>query len=337
VQLARSPQYVIRSNRSELRDIQATIRGRLDAVATEMRRIVTADAPLVAPISAHLLAMQGKMLRPTLVLLASDVSDRSEPQATRVAAVVELIHLATLVHDDAVDHSVLRRGMATLNAAFSHQISVIAGDFVYARALTDLVDLGEIEPIEVLTRASAEMSIGELRQLATAAALAFSEDDYILLISAKTASLMSAACEVGALAGANEHRRALAEFGRALGMAFQIVDDMIDFTEEESTTGKPAGLDLREHKVTLPLIAALPDMPRGARADVESLFATSAPSDDQVARVTAIVRESGGLEYARARARSYATVAEAALDSIPDSAAVIALQQLVAYVLDRHA
>ena len=302
-----------------------------------MRRIVLADAPLVARIGAHLLSMQGKMLRPTLVILSSEVSDRSEPSATRLAAVVELIHLATLVHDDAVDHSVLRRGVPTVNALFSQQISVIAGDFIYARALTELVDLGELEPIAVLTRASAEMSVGELRQLATVDALAFSEHDYIVLIDAKTASLMAAACEVGALAGACEHRRALADFGHSLGMAFQIVDDLIDFTEEASTTGKPAGLDLREHKVTLPLIAALGDMSRAARREVESLFSTAAPDDDQVGRVTTIVRESGGLAYARTRAASYAARAEEALDGLPETAAVTSLQHIVGYVLDRHA
>lgn len=321
----------------ELRDIQAAIRTRLDEVASDMRRIVRADAPLVARIGAHLMSMQGKLLRPTLVLLASDVEDQSEPQATRLAAVVELIHLATLVHDDAVDHSVLRRGVPTVNALFSQQISVIAGDFVYARALTELVDLGELEPIEVLTRASAEMSMGELRQLATVDALAFSEQDYIVLIDAKTASLMGAACEVGALAGAIEHRRALASFGHSLGMTFQIVDDLIDFTEDESTTGKPAGLDLREHKVTLPLVAALSEATPAARREVESLFATAAPDDDQVARVTSIVRESGGLDYARRRAASYAERAEEALDGLPGTAAVSSLQHIVGYVLDRHA
>jgi octaprenyl-diphosphate synthase len=321
----------------ELRDIQAAIRTRLDDVAGEMRRIVSVDAPLVARIGAHLMSMKGKMLRPTLVLLASDVEERSEPEATRLAAVVELIHLATLVHDDAVDHSVLRRGVATVNALFSQQISVIAGDFIYARALTELVDLGELEPIEVLTRASAEMSIGELRQLATVDALAFSENDYIVLITAKTASLMAAACEVGSLAGATDHRRALASFGHSLGMAFQIIDDLIDFTEEESTTGKPAGLDLREHKVTLPLIAALDEMSRAGRREVESLFSTAAPDDDQVGRVTTIVRESGGLDYARSRAVAYAERAAEALEGLPETAAVGSLRHIVGYVLDRHA
>lgn len=320
-----------------LREIQAPIRRDLEQVADDMRRIVLADAPLVARVGAHLMSMKGKMLRPTLVLLSSAADGRPEPRATSFAAVVELIHLATLVHDDAVDHSLLRRGLPTVNAVFSHQVSVIAGDFIYARALNELVSLGDIDPIAILTRASAEMSVGELSQLGTTDPLRFDEDDYTRLIGAKTASLMAAACEVGAVAGAVRHRHALRAFGHALGMAFQIVDDVIDFTEDASTAGKPTGLDLREHKVTLPLIAALQRMPKADRREVDALFESESPADEQIARVTAIVHEHGGIEYARARAGGYAEQAEESLDPLPRSGAAAALARLVGYVMERHA
>lgn len=320
-----------------LRDIQAPFRRRLDDVASEMRGIVVADAPLVARVAAHVLSMKGKMLRPTLVLLASETDATPEPRAVTLAAIVELIHIATLVHDDAVDHSVLRRGMATVNSVFSHQISVIAGDFIYARALTRLVALGDLEPIGILTRVSAEMSTGELRQLGVTDPLEFSEADYTALIAGKTASLLSAACEVGAIAGASRHRGVLRDFGHALGMAFQIVDDMIDYTEDSSTTGKPAGLDLRERKVTLPLIAALHRMPASARLEVAALFAADAPSDAQVERVATLVEDSGGLEYAQERALEYADRADEALASLPDGNAVRALSRVVRYVVERRA
>jgi octaprenyl-diphosphate synthase len=322
---------------AELRDIQAPFRSGLDRVVSEMKRIVLADAPLVARVGAHLMSMRGKMLRPTLVLLASETDGSSEPRAVRLAAVVELIHLATLVHDDAVDHSILRRGMPTVNALFSHQISVIAGDFIYARSLTELVSLGDLEPIEILTRVSAEMSVGELRQLGVTNPLRFSEADYTQLISAKTASLMSAACEVGALAGAVRHREALRSFGRSLGMVFQIVDDLLDFTEDSETTGKPSGLDLRERKVTLPLIAALRQMPSSDRREVEMLFDSETPGDEQIAAVTELVREHGGLDYARARAAEYALAAEESVADLPESRASDALVRVVRYVTERHA
>jgi octaprenyl-diphosphate synthase len=320
-----------------LREIQAPIRQKLDQVADEMRRIVLADAPLVARVAAHLMSMKGKMLRPTLVLLSSSVGNRPAPRAAALAAVVELIHLATLVHDDAVDHSLLRRGLPTVNAVFSHQVSVIAGDFVYARALQELVSLGDLEPIAILTRASAEMSVGELRQLGATQPLRFDEDEYTRLIGAKTASLMAAACEVGAVAGAVRYRELLRDFGHSLGMAFQIVDDVIDFTEDAATAGKPTGLDLREHKVTLPLIAALRRMSAADRKQVEALFASDSPSDEQIARVTAIVHEAGGIEYARDRASSYADQAEASLDRLPPGSAAAGLARLVGYVMERRA
>jgi octaprenyl-diphosphate synthase len=319
-----------------LREIQAPLRDGLDRVVADMRRIVLADAPLVARVSGHLMSMRGKMLRPTLVLLASRIDDDPEPRAVRLAAVVELIHLATLVHDDAVDHSVLRRGLPTVNALFSHQVSVIAGDFIYARALTELVSLGDLEPIEILTRVSAEMSVGELRQLGVTHPLRFSEEDYTVLIGAKTASLMSAACEVGALAGAARYRETVRRFGRSLGMVFQVVDDLLDFTGNSATTGKPAGLDLREKKVTLPLIAAFRRMPSSARKEVEMLFRSESPGDDQIAAVTGLVREHGGIDYARSRAAEYAQQAEDALNDLPENSAALALGRVVRYVTERH-
>ena len=235
-----------------------------------MWRIVATDNPLVTDVNAHLLLAKGKMVRPTLLLLSSNVDGTPEPRATALAAVAELIHLATLVHDDAVDHSVLRRGRPTINALFSHQVSVIMGDFLYSRALSELVRLGDMEPLAVFTGASNALTLGEMRQLGALDALAFSEQDYDTLIESKTASLFAAACEVGALCGAQRHRKALTTFGQRLGMAFQVADDLLDYTEAQETTGKPTGLDLREHKVTLPLIFALRTMSPAARRRVDA-------------------------------------------------------------------
>jgi len=325
------------SEKDTLRRIQASVRQGLDAVTDEMASSVLSDAPLLAQMGQHLMAMRGKMFRPTLVLLCSSVENRSEDQAVKLAAAVELIHLATLVHDDAVDHSVLRRGMPTLNSLFTHQISVIMGDFLYSIALTKLVQLGDIEALRALTRASTEMTIGEMRQLAVNDSLAFSEDDYYALIRSKTASLMSAACEVGSLAGARAHREALMRYGDALGMAFQIADDLIDYTEAQETTGKPTGLDLKEHKVTLPLIAALRVMTAAERARVNDLFANEVPGDDEVADVIRIVTVNGGLEYAREKGAIFADEARRALADLPETVARQALFESISYVMERHA
>lgn len=319
-----------------LREIQEPVAHALSRVSDEMWRIVSITGDVFSGVNQHLMLMKGKMLRPTLLLLASECEQAPEERATAYAAVLELIHLATLVHDDAVDHSALRRGMPTINALFTHQVSVIAGDFLYSRAVQELVRLGDMEPLRVLAKASNELTLGEMRQLSALDALAFSEQDYEFLIRAKTSALFGAACEVGALCGSSEYREPLRLYGERLGMAFQVADDLLDYTANEQTTGKPVGLDLREHKVTLPLIHALRGLPAAPRAAVEDLFRAPEPSDEQIARVVEIVTDAGGLEYAQRRGEDFALQAEAAISVLPDSAARTALFDAVAYVMARR-
>jgi octaprenyl-diphosphate synthase len=319
-----------------LAELQHRLRPRLDQVQHELRRIVEADFGLISEVNAHLFQMQGKMFRPTLLLLAEEAVGGREQRATLLAAVTELIHLATLVHDDSVDHSVLRRGMPTINSLFSHQVSVIMGDYLYSRAVIELVRLDDLEPLRVLSRITNDMTVGEMRQLLAHDPLEFSEEQYDLLIRAKTASLVSGACEIGALRAGGAERAALRRFGEALGMAFQIVDDLLDYTEDASVTGKPSGSDLREHKVTLPLIAALPRMDDTERDSVARLLHSPEPSDDQIAEVVAAVSRSGGLEYARERALRLAQAAETELDLLPPSTARDALRASITYVIDRR-
>jgi octaprenyl-diphosphate synthase len=318
-----------------LADLQRPVRARLERVPQELRRIVEADFGLIAQVNSHLFQSQGKMFRPTLLLLADEATGARDPRVTTIAAVVELIHLATLVHDDSVDHSVLRRGMPTINSLFSHQVSVIMGDYLYSRAVIELVRLDDLEPLRVLSRVTNEMTVGEMRQLLAHEPLEFSEDAYDLLIQAKTASLLSGACEVGALHAPPEERAALRRFGEALGMAFQIVDDLLDYVGDSSVTGKPTGSDLREHKVTLPLIAALPRMGKGEQRQVAGLMETAEPTDRQIAEIIAAVGEAGGLEYARDRAQRLAQQADGELDALAPSRARDALRASITYVVDR--
>jgi len=319
-----------------LREIQAPVRERLERVPDEMWRIVQADVAIVEAANAHLRGMRGKLFRPTLLLLASSVEDAPEPRAVPLAAVAELVHLTSVVHDDSVDHSVLRRGQPTINALFSHQVAVLMGDFLFSKAIAELVRLGDMEPLRVFTQASNEMTVGELRQLASFDALSFTEQDYYTLIRAKTASLVGAACEMGALAGAPRFRANMRRFGERLGMAFQVADDLLDYTEQEAVTGKPSGNDLKEHKVTLPLIAGLPRMSRAARARVEALFADPTPGDAAIAEVVGIVGESGGLEFARRKGEQFAQEAEEALADLPQSDVKQSLADALAYVMDRR-
>jgi octaprenyl-diphosphate synthase len=321
---------------SALRDIQAPVRDGLEDVVHEMQRIVTHELPLIQQVAGHLLQMRGKMFRPTLALLSANAVGTPETRVLRLAAVVELMHLATLVHDDSIDHSVLRRGLPTINSLFSHEVSVIMGDFLYSRALTALVRMEDLEIIRIVTDVANELTIGEMRQLGAVDALDFSEQQYYDLIRAKTASLIAAACESGALCGAPAFRQALARYGDRLGMAFQIADDILDYTEDQSVTGKPSGLDLREHKVTLPLIAALPRASAAARKRIEELFAVESPDDEILADVVAIVHETGGIEYARQRGEALAHDAEQALRVLPESVVRNSLTDAIAYVMERR-
>ena len=321
---------------ASLQAIQLPIRDKLDEVSKAMAVIVASDLPLVGQVSAHLLTMRGKLFRPTLLLLSSQVEERPKKQAVTLAAALELIHLATLVHDDAVDHSALRRGMPTVNAMFSHQISVIMGDFLYSTALTHIVELGDLQALQALTRASTEMTLGEMRQLAVAHPLKFTEREYYALIRSKTASLMRTACELGALSGARRYYDALGTFGENLGMAFQIADDLLDYREAKETTGKPSGLDLREHKVTLPLIHALREMSAAERKEVERLFASEEVSDDDIASVVRIVADNDGFEYAREREEEFAERAHDALSGLPVTVARRSLSASISYVMERH-
>lgn len=322
--------------RVTLPDLQRLVADDLERVALELRRIIAADFPIIADANDHLLRMKGKLFRPTLLLLSHRAAGGGDTGIVTLAAVVELIHLATLVHDDSVDHSALRRGMPTLNALFSHQVAVIMGDYLYSRAIIELVRVGDLEPLRVFARVTNEMSIGEMRQLEAHDKLAYGEVQYDLLIRAKTASLLSGACEVAALHAPTPEREALSRFGMLLGMAFQITDDLLDYTQSEAVTGKPSGLDLKEHKVTLPLIAALPRLSGAERQIVKQLMDTADPTDVQVAEVIHLAETAGGLEYARRRALDLAQQAEAELAVLPATPAREALRDCIAYAIERR-
>jgi octaprenyl-diphosphate synthase len=328
--------HALRGLPPELSAIQAPIREALDCVGDEIKRIVLSDFSDIQEVSEHLLFMRGKLFRPTLLLLASRVGGRGSDDALTLAAVVELVHLATLVHDDAVDHSALRRGLPTVNALWTHQVAIIMGDYLYSRGVSELARVGNIDALAVLANAANEMSVGEMRQLTSYDALDFSEDDYYRLIAAKTASLISAACEMGAIVGVPAHRDALARYGHNLGMAFQIADDLLDYESTEAVAGKPTGHDLRERKVTLPLIGALPNATRAEEREIRRFFTIADPQDEDIARVIEIVAERGGPTYARERAARYADLAHSALEEVARGPATAALQDAISYAVDRR-
>lgn len=326
---------VLRGPPPTLSSVQGLVADRLEGVQDDLKRIIISDFDLIEEINEYLLLMRGKLFRPTLLLLSNEVGGDPSDDAITLAAVVELVHLATLVHDDAVDHSVLRRGLPTVNALWTHQIAIIMGDYLYSRSVTELTRLGRLDAVAVLASAANEMSIGEMRQLTSYDALEFTESDYYRLIASKTASLMSAACEMGALSSLDEHRKPLAQFGHDLGMAFQIADDLLDYTGSQAVTGKPSGQDLRQRKVTLPLVGALRKVSDVESREVRHFFTLVEPDEEDIERVIEIVHDRGGLEYANERADRYAGRAWEALGILPEDPAVEALRDAVAYVVGR--
>lgn len=320
---------------SSLEAVRAPVRERLRRVQRALEGMVPADFPPIDEVSRYLLAQRGKLVRPTLLLLANEVGGRPSEKAIRLGAIVELMHLATLVHDDSVDHSVRRRGMPTVNSRWTHQVAVIMGDYLYSRAVIEIGALGKLEAVMILARTANEMTIGEMRQLVAHDALDFSRQDYFRLCECKTASLMAASCELGAMAGAPAYQEPLRKFGFHLGMAFQITDDLLDYAAPASITGKPNGQDLRVHKVTLPLIEALPRMTTEERGRVEALFELPDAPDELVMEVIAAVERNGGLRDARAEARACADRARTCLAGLPQGAGVEALDMAVDYVAGR--
>ena len=320
----------------ELGRIQDPVGDRLEQLYGVITELVVDEFDLIDEVNDYLLMKRGKLFRPTLLLLSNEVGDKRSDEALLLAAVVEAVHLATLVHDDAVDHSVLRRGMPTVNSVWGHQVAIIMGDFLYSRSVMEMTRLQRVDVIKVLADAANAMTIGEMRQLAMHDTLEFTEDDYLRLISAKTASLMSAACELGSMVGDPIYRDRLKRYGYALGMAFQVVDDILDYVGTEDRTGKPTGHDLREHKVTLPFIVALREFDHDQRLLVNSLFADPEPEDEAILKVVEATNAAGGIDYARSKAQAFADQALAALDGLPECPATAALVEAVNYTIERQ-
>ena len=319
----------------DLEEVRLPVKDRLCEVERELLDMVPSGFGSLDEVGQYLFSRSGKLFRPTLLLLADGVEGRPSENAVTLGAIVELLHVATLVHDDAVDHSVKRRGMPTVNERWTHQVAIIAGDYLYSRAVIEITALGELEPIGILANTANKMTIGEMRQLVLHGGLDFNREDYDRLCECKTASLISAACELGAMAGASKYRKALRVYGYHLGMAFQMVDDLLDYLSPTELPGKPRGQDLQEHKVTLPLIAALPTLRSSERRTIQELFNNPTPTVEDVSAVIDLVSDSGGIDVARKEARRHAELARECLAGIPETEYLVSLQLAADFVVER--
>ena len=323
-------------DKQDLKDLTHPITRDLEAFEKKLRRHLSADSRLINSVIDHILASRGKRLRPALLFLSSRSGGYYSSKLSEAALVIELIHTATLLHDDVVDESDLRRGRDTVNRRWNNLVSVLMGDFLFSRAFVTMVNIGSPEINESICRATERVSFGELRQIEESANYDLDEGQYIRIIADKTAALFASACEVGPLLGKASaktvHR--FNNFGENIGIAFQIADDLLDFVGNTEKTGKHTGSDLIQGKVTLPLIHSLSRSSGRVRAEITGLLSNGIDRRG-ASRVVRFVKEQGGIDYAYDVARAYSSRAAEFFDSMSDNIYGRTLQNLIEFTVSR--
>ncbi len=320
------------------REILELVKDDLRKVEREIDLESIASVSAVTQIAKYLSANGGKRLRPILVLLSAKLFGEASPASIRMAAVVEMIHTATLVHDDIIDVAETRRGKPSTNVIWGNHTSVLAGDWLYMQAFQIALRERNFHVLDVLISLTQAMVEGELIQLERIGKIDVSEADYMELVDRKTASLFSACARLGALVGGADevNERKLAEFAWNLGIAFQLVDDILDFTAREKTLGKPVGNDLREGKVTLPLIYALENSNGTGRHLVETVLHDKSYDNVPFKDVLSFIRQQSGIDRAKARAQFFADKARTIIAGFPESPYQRALLAVTDLVTDRE-
>ena len=316
-------------------DVQALAATDMHAVDALIRRRLASDVVLINQVAEHIIGGGGKRLRPMLHLIAARAAGYEEQEHVQLAALIEFIHTSTLLHDDVVDESALRRGRQTANALWGNAASVLVGDFLYSRSFQMMVELDSMRVMRILADTTNRIAEGEVLQLLNIGNADTSEQAYLDVIERKTAVLFAAATRLGAVLAnlPREQEDALARYGLALGFAFQIADDVLDYVSDPGTLGKNVGDDLAEGKPTLPLILAIA---RSAPAQAETLrHAIRTGGLDALDDVLAAIHATGALTAARERAHRYADSARTALHVLPRSNARDALALLADYAIDR--
>ncbi len=294
------------------------------------------NVSLLDLIIRYMTQKKGKQVRPTMVFLSAQACGGVTDRAYVGAAMVELLHTATLIHDDVVDQSSERRGIATINAEWNNKIAVLVGDFLLSRGLLTAADNNEIEFLRITSRAVRRMSEGELLQIQKSKDFNVDEETYFRIIADKTASLLATCCEVGAASstGDTKIREALKDYGENVGIAFQIRDDIFDFGGDKKI-GKPIGNDLKEKKLTLPLLYSFARVSKKSSKEVLKIIKKGDLSTENIGKVSAFVYENGGIDYSEKTARSYASKALERIEFLPGSEAKTSLMNFANFVIDR--
>ena len=319
---------------STLRILLQDDMGRVDQI---IDRHLSSSVPLIPTLARHLIYAGGKRLRPLLTLACYRLFNDSGEEANGLAAAVEFIHTATLLHDDVIDESKLRRGQVTANHMWGNQASVLVGDFLFARSFQLMIEAKNVEVLKILSDAAACISEGEVLQLSLCQTLDIMTDDSLRIIEAKTAALFAAACEVGTLlSNETTQAKSMRSYGLNLGMAFQIVDDILDYSADEGKLGKDIGNDFREGKITLPLILTYPHCSGEEKDFFNRTLIEHHQTPDDLSMAINIIQKHKGLTKAYELAATFADKARQSLENLPPHPIKDLLEQLVAQSLQRQ-
>ncbi|HEY6626866.1 MAG TPA: polyprenyl synthetase family protein [Ignavibacteriaceae bacterium] len=322
--------------KSQLSEITQPIKNELETFSQIFRESLRSRVGLVDLVTRYIIRQKGKKIRPLLVLLSAKVAGGINERSYRGAVLVELLHTATLVHDDVVDSADKRRGLWSINKVFKNKIAVLMGDYLLSKGLLIAMEGKDYDFLEVVTNTVKRMSEGELLQIQKTRKLDIDEETYFRVISDKTASLIETCCRIGAMSTTSdqEYISAMGDFGMNLGISFQIRDDILDYEGSLSITGKRAGGDIKEKKITLPLIYSLNQVSSVKAAEIRKII-KNGKEKTNVDEVINFVRENKGIDYAVGQARTYSQKAKDALTKLPDSQSKLALEALVDFVVDR--
>ncbi len=321
--------------KSTVEQIKAPVAQELELFEGKFRDSMKSSVPLLDKITAYIVKRKGKQLRPMFVFLSAKMCGELNESTHRAAALIELLHTATLVHDDVVDDSNMRRGFFSVNALWKNKIAVLVGDYLLSRGLLLSVDNNDFHLLQIVSRAVREMSEGELLQIEKARRLDIQEPVYFEIIRQKTASLIASCCASGAASVTRDETiiKKMHQFGEYTGIAFQIKDDLFDYGSGD--IGKPSGIDIKEKKMTLPLIFALNKVDRSEKRRIINIIKNHNEEPEEVQKVIQFVTTSGGLEYAAEKMNEYKNKALQILDEFPESPARSSLIQLVNFTVER--
>lgn len=319
----------------KIKDIQAPIAFEMNEFEKKFRKSMKSNVMLLDKIMTYIVKRKGKQMRPMFVFLSAATTGKINESTYRGASLIELLHTATLVHDDVVDDSSYRRGFFSVNALWKNKIAVLVGDFLLSRGMLLSIDNEDFDLLKIVSEAIREMSEGELLQMEKTKKLDITEDVYYEIIRQKTASLITSCCKIGAASAgcSKEVIRKMGEFGEKTGMAFQIKDDLFDYGVQE--IGKPLGIDIREKKMTLPLIYALQGASSSEKRRIKGIIKKHSEETKKVNEVIEFVKSRGGIAYAESVMARYHTEALEILNTFPPSPAKTSLEDLVQYTIER--